>query len=266
MPNTMVHSPAGTLYFDAVLHVDHNANVTITQHPVQTGAVISDHAVVEPEEISLEIGMTDVIGGDGSSVQAYQLFKSVMNQREPCTVVTRLATYQDMILTSIAAPDDYTTMNALRCTLIFSKVRIVSVATVQVQQKVSGSKTSPATPVQQESSSKPPDSPSTDKPKSTKEQTESVLSQATQKQYSSTINAETVKKAVTAVTSAVKSVVTGAMDALKNAVKTAASANAAKTSTTQTTTKATTKPAAATLNKAKVLTSKNKNLTVALLK
>ena len=260
MANTMVHTSSGTLYFDATLHVDHNSSVTVTEHAVQTGAVISDHAIVDPQEISLEIGMTDTKGGDGSSAQAYQQFLSVMKQREPCTVVTRLGTYQNMVLTSISAPDDYTTMKALKATLIFKQVRIVSVATVKIQDAVSGSKPStgspsqPATPETQK-----PETPSEKKPE---EKKQSVLKQATQKQYSTTINADTVKKAVTAVTSAVSSVVTGAVNALKNAVKTAAASNAAKTAATQTTSKATTtatKPVAAkvaSLTSAKALASK----------
>ena len=248
MANTMVHTSAGTLYFDAVLHADHNSSVTVTEHAVQTGAVISDHAIIDPQEISLEIGMTDVKGGDGSSVQAYQQFLSVMRQREPCTVVTRLGSYQNMVLTSISAPDDYTTMKALKATLIFKQVRIVSVATVKIQDAVSGSKPSvvsapQATAAADQSQQTKPE---TQKSESGKKQ--SVLAQATQKQYSSTIKLPTVQEAGSANTGFLSR-------AVAKAVKTASASIAAKTAPTQTTSKATTTPAKTVLTKAKKLTN-----------
>ena len=141
MTNTMIHTSAGTLYFDALIRADHTSNVTLTEHAVQVGAVVSDHAIIEPQEISLEIGMTDAVGGDGSSVRAYQQFQSLMKNREPCTVVTRIASYQNMVLTSMSVPDDYTTMNALRATLTFKEVRLVSIAKMKASNDVSSSKT-----------------------------------------------------------------------------------------------------------------------------
>lgn len=144
--NTMLRTSSGTIYFDALLHADHNATVIPTQHPVQTGAAITDHAYLAPKEISLEVGMTDVISGTGASARAYQQFLTVMAERDLVTVVTRLGAYQDMLLTSIAVPDDYTTMNALRCTLTFTEIRVATVATVTVQGRTSGGKSAVKAP------------------------------------------------------------------------------------------------------------------------
>lgn len=139
--NTMLRTSSGTVYFDALLHADHNATVIPTQHPVQTGAAITDHAYMAPKEISLEIGMTDVVSGTGASARAYQQFLTIMAERDLVTVVTRIGVYQDMLLTAISVPDDYTTMNALRCTLTFTEIRVATVATVTVQGMTSGGKT-----------------------------------------------------------------------------------------------------------------------------
>ncbi len=139
--NTMLRTSSGTVYFDALLHADHNATVIPTQHPVQTGAAITDHAYMAPKEISLEIGMTDVVSGTGASARAYQQFLTIMAERDLVTVVTRLGAYQDMLLTAISVPDDYTTMNSLRCTLTFTEIRVATVATVTVQGQTTGGKT-----------------------------------------------------------------------------------------------------------------------------
>ena len=55
----MAKTSIGGLVFDAVLKTDHTSKVTATSHPVESGANISDHAFVEPAEISLEVGVSD---------------------------------------------------------------------------------------------------------------------------------------------------------------------------------------------------------------
>ena len=140
---TMIKSPTyGKFYFDAVFSTEHSSNVTVTEHPVQVGAPISDHAYQEPHEVTMEIGMSDAMVGVGNdhSVNAYNTLRQIMAKREPIKLVTRLWTYQNMVLTSISAPDDQTTMYGLRATVMFKSVNIVKVSVIQVQQTVSASK------------------------------------------------------------------------------------------------------------------------------
>lgn len=141
---TMIISPTfGQFVFDSVLSTEHSSTVTVTKHPVQYGASITDHAVNEPDEVSVSVGMTDAAAGvdENHSVNAFGLLKQIMEKREPVTLVTRLKTYQNMVITSMSVPDDYTTMNALKATIIFTHVEIVPVSVVTIQQTVSSSKT-----------------------------------------------------------------------------------------------------------------------------
>ena len=140
---TMIDSPTyGQFIFDAVFHTDHTATLTVTAYPVQTGASIADHAYMEPDEITAEIGMTDaaVDASDGHSVNAYTWLRAIMESREPFTLITRLRTYPNTLITSISVPDDYTTMHALRASVRFQQIQMVNVSTVTVQQATSGSK------------------------------------------------------------------------------------------------------------------------------
>ena len=142
---TMIKSPSfNKFFFDAVFSTEHQASVTVTKHPVQQGASITDHSYVEPNEVTLDIGMSDSMAGAGAdhSVNAYATLRAMMVKREPLKLVTRLQVYNNMLITSMSAPDDKTTMNALRCTIYFTEIGIVSVAVVQIQQNVSGSKSS----------------------------------------------------------------------------------------------------------------------------
>ena len=157
MAKTMIITSSNEKFtFDAVLSVEHKSSVTVTQHPVQYGASITDHAINDPDEVMLSIGMTDVATGVGSnhSVNAFTQFKAIKEARKPVTLVTRLYRYENMLITSLSAPDDYTTMNALKANIILTHLEIVKVATVTVQQTVSSSKTTSSSSGSKKSSSK----------------------------------------------------------------------------------------------------------------
>lgn len=145
MPATtaLIDSPSfGQFTFDAVFSVEHRANVTATQHPVQAGASVADHAFVEPEEISLEIGMSDTAldASADHSVNAFAQLRAIMDAREPVRLITRLRSYDNMLITSLSAPDDYTTMYSLKASVMLQRINIVSVSVISIQQTVSASK------------------------------------------------------------------------------------------------------------------------------
>jgi len=140
---TMLVSPTyKNVYFDAVFRTEHSAGVTLTEHPVQSGAPVTDHAFVEPMEVTMEIGMSDSAAEakQDRSVSAYKMFMDLLALREPVKLVTRLGTYPNMVITSISAPDDHTTMNALRATITLRQIVRVTVSKVKIQQNTSGSK------------------------------------------------------------------------------------------------------------------------------
>lgn len=139
---TMIDSPTyGLVMFDAVFNTQHDLGVTITQHPVQTGASIADHAFTNPYEVSCEIGMTDVTVGVGHdhSVNTYAMLVELMERKEPFTLITRLKTYRNMLVTAISSADDYTTQHALKAQIYFQRINIVKVSTVKVQITVTAS-------------------------------------------------------------------------------------------------------------------------------
>ena len=143
MALTMLSSTsAGQVYFDAVFKITHTSNVTVTTQPVQSGANIADHAYVEPDTVTLEIGMTDaaVDAEENHSVNAFNLLKAIMEEREPISVYTRLKSYIDMLVVAMAVDDDYTTSTALRANIMLQKIIMVDVGTVTVQKTVSASK------------------------------------------------------------------------------------------------------------------------------
>ena len=144
------------LFFDAIMSTNTQDSLTITSHPVQSGANISDHAFRNPTKISMEIMMSDVmaqrvpgqftngaglrgtvlgmLGANGSkSVSAYQRLIELQRLRMPFSVKTRLGYYNNMLIESIDVPDDVNTLSGLRCTVNMTEVLIAQVT----QEKVS---------------------------------------------------------------------------------------------------------------------------------
>ena len=121
----------GGYIFDAYLRVSHNRRMAVTQHPVETGAAITDHAYLEPVTFDIEIGMTDTTMGKipsqfsglnllytnssikSRSVKAYDLLVEMQKTRVPYEFVCRYGTFK-VVVEDINPIDDYTTKYALR--------------------------------------------------------------------------------------------------------------------------------------------------------
>lgn len=124
--------------FDAVYRVTHSRRLRMTEHPVQSGASISDHAFIMPAKISLEIGMSDAMDAftagvfttnSSKSVSAYQILVALQTGRQPLTLSTRLDTYTNLLIESIDAPDDKDTRYGLKATVVLSQIFTGTVTT-----------------------------------------------------------------------------------------------------------------------------------------
>ena len=140
----MVSTNIGGLFFDAVVHVDTEETLTITSHPVQNGANISDHAYREPTRITMDIKMSDVMasrvpgqftGAYTKSVSAYRRLLDLQRSRIPCAVLTRLGSYKNMLIEAISAPDDPDMLHGLTCSVTLREVLVANVAVAKVSAR-----------------------------------------------------------------------------------------------------------------------------------
>ena len=148
-PNTAQYNQEGisatlptntTVYvFDVTPRNDHDQRVTKTTHPVQTGASISDHAYLEPARLTIEVGMSDAmdayatglwIGGATKSVSAYQVLLAMQFARIPLVVITRLRTYQNMLIVNNPAEDTVETFSGLKCRITFEEIFVADTQVV----------------------------------------------------------------------------------------------------------------------------------------
>lgn len=142
---TYIDTSLGKFIFDAYMNINHESSLAITSHPVQDGANRSDHAYMEPLEVTFEIGMSDVMhdiegfdsftGDNSRSISAYKTLKRLQEERIPFKIVTRLWTYDNMLIENISAPDDKTTAYGLKATISLKEILVVNVRTVKISER-----------------------------------------------------------------------------------------------------------------------------------
>jgi len=136
-----VKSNLGGWFFDAFIRQDHTRKLKMTEHPVQTGAAMVDHAYMEPVELTLTIKMSDaaesIVPGQftnrwSRSVAAYDVLKEIQAQRIPCQVLTRLELYSNMMIQAISIPDDFRTLYGLEAVVTMREIPVAEVKTVKI--------------------------------------------------------------------------------------------------------------------------------------
>jgi Dit-like tail protein len=129
-------------YFDAVLSADHYTTRRFTDHPIQSGASVTDHSFQLPDRVILEVGFSDVMqsyqvgqygGGNSKSVSAYQTFVQLQKTGTQLKLSTRLQQYPIMGIEEIRAPDSNATTYGARFTIVLKQLIIANLSTTQVQ-------------------------------------------------------------------------------------------------------------------------------------
>lgn len=121
----------GGLQFAVVVEEAHEDKVTITEHPVEQGAKINDHAYVEPASLTIRAGHSDT-AGPGASRELYEKLLELMRKREPVEIVTGKRLYSNMLVEAVSTTTDSTSEHALFVTAQCREVIIVQTQTTSV--------------------------------------------------------------------------------------------------------------------------------------
>ena len=148
-------------FFDGFLDVSHSVNTVVTSHQVQKGANISDHAYVEPVEVTMTVKMSDAMSGMRESqfqgisytrsTAAYRILREIQKQRLVFQIHTRIETYQNMMITGLSVQDDLDNLNGLKCTVTMKELLVASEKTVKISKREQVTTTNNAGTVQAES-------------------------------------------------------------------------------------------------------------------
>lgn len=133
-----------TYFFDAILRAEHRQELRKTEHPIQSGASIVDHAYLLPARVTLEIGMSDCMArhvagqftsSSSKSISAFQTLLDLQASRLPLVLNTRLASYANMLIESISAVENRETQFALKASVTLSQIIVANLATNTVSAR-----------------------------------------------------------------------------------------------------------------------------------
>ncbi|MFV8874749.1 phage baseplate protein [Serratia fonticola] len=114
----------------------------VTEHPVEIGAPVSDHAYDRPAEVTMELGFAGggslIDGVDTTSIfdvstglslgtspaDVYQQLLELKKKKEPFAVTTGKRQYQNMLIRAIEVLTDKTSENVLMVTLTLRELLI----------------------------------------------------------------------------------------------------------------------------------------------
>jgi hypothetical protein len=121
----------GGLYADVTIEEKHTDELEITEHPVEQGAAVHDHAYKKPEIVTIRAGVTDAkqSGGERPSQEFYDKLLDLQAKREPFDIVTGKRKYTNMLIKSLSAYSDPDNEN---CLIFTAECQEVIIVTTQV--------------------------------------------------------------------------------------------------------------------------------------
>lgn len=161
----------GAITLDATIEETHTLTNTITNHPMEEGSFVTDHAFEEPTKISIQGEITNtpvqilsILNGlSQRRIEAFEQLTALHKTRDILTIVTGLKIYSNMVMETLDVPRNQQTGGRLQFTATFQEVnkvasQIVGVAPqkiapaqkdqVQSEQDIGRQETTEATPPQ----------------------------------------------------------------------------------------------------------------------
>lgn len=138
----------GLIVPSVVISEKHDDSLEITEHPVEVGAAISDHAYRRPSEVVMQVGfagggsLLDLLDTTSFGLSAglslrevYQNLLDLQNSRVPFDVVTGKRLYSNMLIRAIEVTTERSTENVLSAVLTLREVIITSTTNSKVAAK-----------------------------------------------------------------------------------------------------------------------------------
>ena len=147
----------GGIELDAVLSETHVNQVRLTKNPIELGADITDHSIVEAKRINIVAQVSDnplgsaafgqiidlVTGLFGTSTTqnitrsnaAYAAIVQLMETREPIEIQTKLKLYSDMLITGLSTTQDKNSSRIVLMTLNLEEALITESQIVKLTPK-----------------------------------------------------------------------------------------------------------------------------------
>jgi hypothetical protein len=140
---------------DVTIEERHEDALVVTQHPVEQGSTITDHAYKQPAKVTIRCGWSNaslnaLLGLAGSLLDGsfslgadyvqttYSKFLDLQNSRVLFDVATGKRKYKNMLITRLSVVTDNTSENALMMTCECQEIFLATTQTVEVKQTQNG--------------------------------------------------------------------------------------------------------------------------------
>lgn len=126
--------------FDALISSTHTMNATVPEYPIETGFVVSDAIILNPEQLEMVLFVTNtpvtwysIHGNDASRVESIiNQLKELYYTAEPVTIITTDATYTDMAIESLSDNKSTEIGYAREIPISFKKIRVTTAKTTTI--------------------------------------------------------------------------------------------------------------------------------------
>ena len=129
---------------DVVISEMHSDQVTVTNHPVDTGADLSDHAIIQPTTVTCTFAWSDssrainsaldgsILQGMETTKDVYEKLLALMRARQPLRLSTGKRAYENVIITALKTTSSVETESAAIIEITFQEVFMALAQTVSL--------------------------------------------------------------------------------------------------------------------------------------
>jgi hypothetical protein len=151
VPRRVIDPDAYNLVAQVTVDEDGDDEMTITEHPVEQGAAISDHAYKRPAELRVRVGWSDAYVGQNLNAgydvsQIYLNVLQLQSERRPFTVVTGKRQYSNMLVASLRTHTDSALEFSFIADIIFREILLVNTGITGAAAAPSSQSSNLATP------------------------------------------------------------------------------------------------------------------------
>jgi hypothetical protein len=134
---------------DVIFSYNYKSSVKITDNPVENGIIVNDHRIIQPEYVTLDVGVSNIVGLSdiisnqdiGTAIQAakiyifgnrfdaqsriaasYQDLKIAQYNSDTFQLLTPMGVFDDMVIQDIDSTQDPDTISAFRGRVVYKKI------------------------------------------------------------------------------------------------------------------------------------------------
>lgn len=113
-----------------LLSEGHNLTATPTKLALESGAQVTDHVIINPDDVSVTFAMTNTGGGSDAARDVFETFRTMMVERQLLELTTEHRIYENMVIIGIAPLHQAPYKGALNVTLRLQQITFVQLESV----------------------------------------------------------------------------------------------------------------------------------------